>query len=264
MEQEKNIVWFDLETTGINTATDRIIEICLIKTDPRGNELSRFYSRFNPGPDVEIRPEAFEKHGISLDLLSDEDSFSYIAPEIVEFIGDSDLGGYNILYFDLPLLVEELMRAGIVFDYRSRNVIDPFLIYTKYESRNLESAYKKFTGKTLEGAHAAEVDIRATMEIFAKQKEVYNMPQTAEEIDKAVCENRRDQVDLGGKFKFVELDGKREIVFNFGKWKGQSFRRVYEQDARYIEWMVDKGEFHRETKIIAKKLLERSRAEKLV
>ena len=259
--EQRNIVWLDLETTGVNTATDRIIEICLVKTDSNGNEIGMFKSLVNPGPGIEIQPGAFEKHGISMEDLEDQDSFNFIAQSVVDFIGDSDLGGYNILYFDIPLLVEELMRAGIVFDYRNRNIIDSFLIYTKYESRNLESAYKKYTGKELSGAHAAENDIRATIEIFNKQKEVYDMPQTAAEIDKDVNTSRAEQVDLGGKFKFVEIDGRKEVVFNFGKWKGQSFRRVYEQDARYIEWMIDKGEFHKETKIIAKKLLDKMRTE---
>lgn len=257
----KSIVWFDLETTGVNTATDRIIEICMIKTDLEGNEISSFYSLVNPGPGIEWRQEAIDKHGITPDMLEDQDRFEFIAKEVLDFIGDSNLGGYNALYFDIPMLTEEFMRAGLVFDHRSKAVIDPFLIYSKYERRDLSTAYKKYTGKTLEGAHRAEADIRATMEIFQAQQKLYDMPQTPEEIDQVVNESRKTQVDLGGKFKFADVNGKKEVIFNFGKWAGKSFRQVYVEDARYIEWMIDKGEFAKETKIIARKLLEKLKAE---
>jgi DNA polymerase-3 subunit epsilon len=260
---DKSIVWLDLETTGVNTVTDRIIEICLVKTDLKGNIIKTFKSLVNPGSDVEIRPEAFEKHGISKSDLEDQDSFHFIANEILSFIGDSYLGGYNILYFDVPMLVQEFLRAGIVFEYRNRPIIDPFLIYTKYEPRNLESVYKRLTGKDLEGAHRAENDILATIEIFDKQKEIYTLPESVEELDKFVNESRKDMVDISGKLKFAEIDGKREVVFNFGKWKGVSFRKVFEKDKNYIEWMYDKGEFSKDTKIIVKKLLDKCRAEYL-
>ena len=261
MENEKSIVWLDLETTGVNTVTDRIIEICLIKTDLHGNEIGKFYSLVNPGSDIEIKPEAFAKHGISKQDLEDQDGFGFIASEIISFIGDSYLGGYNILYFDIPMLVQEFLRAGVVFEYRDRPVIDPFLIYTKYEPRNLESVYKRLTGKELEGAHRAENDILATIEIFEKQREIYELPGTIEELDSFVNESRKDMVDISGKLKFAEVNGKKEIVFNFGKWKGISFRKVFEKDKNYIEWMYDKGEFSKDTKIIVKKLLDKCRQE---
>lgn len=257
----ETIVWFDLETTGIKIATDRIIEICMIKTDLEGNEIASYYSLVNPGPGVESSQAAIDKHGITKEMLEDCDSFDFIAQSVVDFIGDSHLGGYNILYFDVPFLVQEFMRAGIVFNHRGRSIIDPFLIYSKYESRNLETAYKKYTGKTLDNAHRAESDIRATMEIFEAQKKLYDMPQTPTEIDETVNTSRKDQVDLSGKFKFLEINGKREIVFNFGKWDGKPFREVFEADQRYIQWIIDKGEFTKETKIIAKKLMEKMKAE---
>lgn len=258
---EKNIIWFDLETTGVNTSTDRIIEICMVKTDFNGNELGSYYTLVNPGLNVEWRKEAIDKHGITPEDVSDQDSFAYIAKEVIDFIGDCHLGGYNALYFDIPMLAEELMRAGIVFNYRDRAVLDPFLIYSKYERRDLSTAYTKYTGKTLDGAHRAETDIRATMEIFNAQRHLYDMPGSPEEIDKVVNESRQNQVDLAGKFKFAEINGKRDIIFNFGKWAGKPFREVYEADSRYIDWLIDKGEFSKETKIIAKKLLEKMKAE---
>jgi DNA polymerase-3 subunit epsilon len=153
------------------------------------------------------------------------------------------------------------MRCGIVFNHRGRAVMDPFLIYSNYEKRDLTNTYKKFTGKDLEGAHRAEADVRATMEIFQKQREVYDMPQTAEEIDKVVNTRRADQVDLGGKLKFDEINGKRTIVFNFGKNKGKPFKEVVEMDGRYIDWIIDKGEFSTELKVICKKLVAKFKAE---
>lgn len=260
----ESIIWFDLETTGVNIATDRIIEICLIKTDLEGNEISKFYSLVNPGPNIKFSQGAIDKHGLTPEILSDEDSFSAIAQSVVDFIGDSHLGGYNILYFDVPILVQELMRIGIIFNYRSKAIIDPFLIYSKYESRNLETAYKKYTGKILDNAHRAESDIRATMEIFEVQKKLYDMPQTPQEIDETVNITRKDQVDLSGKFKFADINGKRDVIFNFGKYDGKSFKEVYESDQRYIEWIIDKGEFTKETKIIAKKLIEKIKAEPIL
>jgi DNA polymerase-3 subunit epsilon len=257
----ETIVWFDLETTGVNTVTDRIIEICLIKTDLEGNEIQKFYSLVNPGPDVQFSQGAIDKHGFTPEMLEDEDSFNFIAQEVVDFIGDSHLGGYNILYFDVPFLTQELMRAGIVFNYRNRAIIDPFLIYTKYESRNLETAYTKYTGKILDNAHRAESDIRATMEIFEAQKKLYDMPQTPKEIDEVVNTSRKDQVDLSGKFKFAEVNGNREIVFSFGKYVGKTFKEVYNTDSKYIDWVIDKGEFTKETKIIAKKIVEKLKLE---
>ena len=251
----KNIVWFDLETTGISTTSDRIIEICMIKTDFDGNEIEKYHKLVNPG-NVEMRPEAEDKHGISKEMLEGKPSFEEIAREVNEFIGDCDMGGYNALFFDVPFLAEEFMRCGMVFNHRSRAVMDPFLIYSNYEKRDLTNAYKKYTGKELEGAHRAEVDIRATMEIFQKQREVYEMPQTAEEIDKVVNTRRADQVDLGSKLKFAEIDGKRTIIFNFGKHKGKPFKEVFEMDGRYIDWIIDKGEFSTELKVICKKLLQ--------
>jgi DNA polymerase-3 subunit epsilon len=262
MTQEKGIVWFDLETTGINTVKDRIIEICMVKEIP-GEETLTYKTLVQPDCGTKSHPEAQDKHGITEEDLIDAPTFKEIAKEVLEFIGDHDLGGYNVLYFDIPFLVEEFMKAGLIFNHRGKSVVDPFLIYSRYESRNLETAYTKYTGKTLEGAHRAEADIRATMEIFEKQKELYtNMPDNVEEIDKEV--NKRDgRLDLSGKYKFASnpSTGKTEIMFNFGKYKGRPFKEVYEADKRYLQWMIDKGEFSIETKVITRKLIERMESE---
>ena len=257
------VVWFDVETTGVNVVLDRIIEISLVKTTTEGEVISTYESLVNPGG-VESRPEALEKHGITQEMLRDAPQFSQIAKEIVDFIGDSDLAGYNALRFDIPILVEELYRAGIPFNHRGRAIIDPFRIMSHYEPRDLGSTYKRLTGRDLEGAHRAQADVEATIEIFAAQRRLYPaMSDNIADIDREVNDLRADQVDLAGKLKFAEVNGKREIVFNFGKWQGVPFRQVYEEDRRYIEWLVDKGEFSQETKIIAKKLLARMQSERL-
>jgi DNA polymerase-3 subunit epsilon len=232
----------------------------MIKTDFNGNEIETYNQLVNPG-NVEMRAEAEEKHGISLEMLKDKPTFEMIASEINDFIGDSDLGGYNALYFDVPFLCEEFMRCGIAFNHRSRAVMDPFLIYSNYEKRDLTNTYKKYTGKDLEGAHRAEADVRATMEIFQVQRELYSMPQTAEEIDKEVNTRRADQVDLGSKLKFAEVDEKRTIVFNFGKHKGKPFKEVFENDFNYLTWIIEKGEFSKELKIILTKLIVKFKAD---
>ncbi len=258
-----DIVWFDVETTGINTTSDRIIEICLIKTDFDGNKIDQLSTRVNPEGHPS-RPEALEVHGITDESLVDEPTFKSLAPSILEFIGDCDLGGYNIMYFDLPILVEEMMRADLIFKYRHRKILDPFLIQTQYEPRTLMATYKRLTGKELVGAHNAEADVLATAEIFAKQLDLYEMPRSSTEINDLILNNRGDMVDLSRKFILGKVNGRPEVIFNFGKWKGESFRHVYEQDSRYIEWMIDKGEFSLETKIIAKKLLTRMQSENLI
>ena len=253
----KSIVWFDLETTGVNTVKDRIIEICLIKTDLKGNHIETYKTLVNPGSNIEMSPGAQDKHGISLEELQDYDEFHVFAKEVVDFIGDSHLGGYNILYFDIPMLVEEFARAGVLFNHRNHKVIDPFLIYTKYEPRNLESYYERITGKKLEGAHRAEADILATIEIFENQKQTYDL-HTIEEIDKSVNSKRNKNVDLAGKLAFDETG---KIIINFGKHKGKEFNYVYETDSNYLDWIINKGEFHTETKIIFRKLKDKLQRE---
>lgn len=256
------IVWFDLETTGVNPTTDRIVEICMIKTDLSGSIIDSFHSLIYPGDGIESRPEAIEKHGISNEMLQGKPLFKDVAKEIYDFIGDSHLGGYNILYFDIPFLVEEFLKANIVFNHRLHAVIDPFLIYTKCEPRDLSTAYKRYTGKSLEGAHRAENDIKATIEIFDAQRKLYELDEDPVKIDKLVNTNRFNTVDLSGKFKFKEIDERREIIFNFGKWKDKQFKEVFEKDRGYIEWIINNKEFPTESRIIAKKLLNKLSKEK--
>lgn len=253
----KNIVWFDLETTGLIIAKDSIVEISAIKTDADLNELDRFYSLVQPMGDYEMSPMAHEKHGLSKEDLIDSPHFKDIADKLLDFIEDCDLGGYNIGHFDLAMLVEEFFRAKKVFNYKSRNLIDAYTIYNKWESRRLEDYYFRLFGEKFENAHSAEADIRATIRVFGKQKELYALP-SSEEIS-AICFDAKDNdVDLAKKF-IIERDeeGKRkDIKFNFGKWNGYSIYDVYKKDSSYFDWIANNHDFATETRIIAKKLKE--------
>lgn len=250
---ERPVVFLDLETTGVDVINDRIIEMCMIKVGTDGSIIQKWKSRFNPEGRLS-RPEALEKHGITDEELLDCDTFSHLAPEIKEFLEDSDLGGYNILRFDLPLLCEEFMRAGIPFSYRSKKIIDSYLILAAMEPRKLEDVYKKYTGKTLENAHSAEDDILATIEIFQKQNEVYDLPDTVEELEKLTSE-RASFIDLSGKYKLQ--DGK--VVVNFGKHQGKDFKTAFESDAPYFDWMMSSDKFSRDLKAITSLLIKRFR-----
>ena len=253
MNLERPIVFFDVETTGLDIAKDRIIELCMIKLIPDG-ERKMWKSRFNP-EGRKSSEGALGKHGIEDEILLDEDTFSYLGVEVFSFISGCDIGGYNVTKFDLPILVEELLRAGITYNYREVKIVDAFSIYSKMEPRTLEATYTKFTGKILENAHSAQSDIEATIEIFEKQKEVYSLD-SIEMIDNLSIE-RETLADLGGKFKLKE--GK--IIYNFGKYFGKEVKEVFEYDSGYLEWMSRSDNFPQETRIIAGKLFKKMQAE---
>jgi DNA polymerase-3 subunit epsilon len=253
MKIEKPIVFFDVETTGLDISKDRIIELCMIKLMPDGDR-KMWKARFNP-EGVKSTEGAFGKHGIADDELTDEDTFSYLSVEVFAFITGCDVGGYNVTKFDLPILVEELLRAGIIYNYREVKIVDAFSIYAKMEPRTLEATYTKFTGKILENAHSAQYDIEATIEIFEKQMEMYSL-ESVEHADSLSIE-RESLADLAGKFKLKE--GK--ILYNFGKYFGKEVKEVYQYDSGYLEWMGRSDSFSQETKIIAGKLLKRMQQE---
>ena len=255
MIMSKNIVWFDLETTGLVIAKDSIIEISAIKTDTELNELDKFYSLVQPFGDYEMSPAAQEKHGLSKEDLVDSPYFKDIADDLLNFIEDCDLGGYNIGNFDLAMLVEEFLRAKKVFNYKNRNLIDAYTIYNKWESRKLEDYYFRLFGEKFENAHSAEADIRATIRVYKKQKEMYALP-SVEEIDAICFAEKNDKLDLAKRF-IVEKDdegNRKDIKFNFGKWKGYSIYDVIVKDSTYFDWISNNYEFATETRIMAKKL----------
>lgn len=240
---QRPVVFFDIETTGVDIINDRIIELCMIKLSPDGST-TQWKSRFNP-EGRKSRPEAIEKHGILDEHLLDEDVFSYLAPEINLFMKDADIGGYNIIRFDLPFLCEEFIRAGVPFSYRSKKIIDTYLILVKMEPRTLEDVYTKYTGNVLLNAHSAENDILATIEIFNKQNELYDLPNNIDELEKLTTD-RSNIIDIAGKYKLEQ--GK--VMICFGKYQGKTFKEAYTSDPSYFEWVKNSNTFTRDTKNI--------------
>jgi len=229
LKLSRPLCFFDLETTGVNIAKDRIIEISILKVFPNGNKSSHTW-RVNPTIPIPSSTSAI--HGIYDEDVKNEPAFKELAPKIYEMIKDSDLAGFNSNRFDVPLLAEEMLRAGINFDLDKHKLIDVQVIFHKSEPRNLSAAYKFYCNKALENAHSAAADTNATYEILEAQIEKYDA------IDNNVnfiseFSSHRKTADLAG---FIILEGKDE-VFGFGKYKGQKVSSVLEKDKGYFDWI---------------------------
>ena len=234
------IIFFDLETTGINIAQDRIVEISYLKVDLAGNEISRTI-RVNPG--IPIPPKATEIHGISDEDVKDAPSFQEVGKTLAKEFEGCDLGGYNSVKFDIPLLAEEFLRAGIDIDLKRRKFIDVQIIFMKMEPRTLSAACKFYLGRELEDAHSAEADTRATYEVLQAQLEHYdNLENDVSKLAEFSAHNRN--VDFAGRIVYNEDDVE---VFNFGKYKGIPVAEVLQKDQGYYGWMRN-GEFPLYTK----------------
>ena len=247
-----SIAFFDLEATGTNVGTDRIVEISIVKLHPdMGREI--YTKKVNPG--VPIPLEASLIHGIYDKDVKKEPSFKDIAKEIQAFIGKSDLGGFNVLKYDIPLLVEEFLRAGIDFDIENRNLLDAQKIFFMMEKRNLTAAYKFYCGRTLENAHSAEADTLATLDVFQAQVERYQGEEMEDLQGNKVGIFQNDMkkihdmvnekmVDLAGRFVF---NSQGQEIFNFGKHKGKTIDQALKEERGYYDWMM-KGDFALDTK----------------
>ncbi len=241
------MVFFDLETTGLDLVNDRIVELSYYKLYPNESSESRTY-RINPGRP--IPPESTLVHGITDEDVKDCPTFKQVAMEIVGVLKDSDLAGYNSNHFDVPMLAEELLRAGITdFDLRKHHRIDAFVIFQKNEPRNLTAAYQFYCGKDLKDAHSANADTRATAEVFMAQLERYpNLPNTIEELEEYTTQ--RKSADYAGRILYND---KGEEVFGFGKYKGQPVREVLQHDSGYYGWLMQSA-FPQETKNVITRL----------
>lgn len=234
------LIFFDLETTGINIATDRIVEIAYLKVGVNGSEVSRTIL-VNPG--MPIPANATEIHGISDEDVKDAPTFNEVARNLVKEIEGCDLAGYNSVKFDIPLLAEEFLRAGVDIDLMRRKFVDVQVIFMKMEPRTLSAAYKFFLGKEMENVHTAAGDARATYEVLQAQLDRY--PGLENEIGKlAEYSAHNRNVDFAGRIIFDDNDVE---VFNFGKYKGQPVREVFKKDPGYYSWMMN-GEFPLHTK----------------
>ena len=244
---QKSLAFFDLETTGINISSDRIVEISILKVHPDGNK-ETLTKRCNP--EIPIPLEASEVHGIyDVDVL-DEPKFSEIAPEIYNFIKDCDLAGYNSNRFDVPLLMEEFLRVGLDIDFSQSKFVDVQTIFHKMEQRTLSAAYKFYCDKDLTDAHSAEADTKATFEVLESQLERYpELETTTEFLEEFTLQNGKS-VDFAHRIVY----NKEKIpVFNFGKHKGKPVAEVFKREPGYYAWMMQ-GEFPRYTKQVITKI----------
>jgi len=227
----KPLCVFDLETTGTNTAKDRIVEISIIRVEPDGTEETKTW-RVNP--QMPIPKEASDVHGITDEDVKDAPTFEQIAQEIFEWIHDADLAGFNSNRFDVPLLAEELLRAGIDFDLKTNNMIDVQNIFHKMEPRNLAAAYKFYCNGDLTNAHSAEADTQATLEILKAQLQRYeDLPKDMEKLSN--FSSYFNSADFQGR---IIYNDKNEEVINFGKYKGQKVEEVLTKDPGYFGWIM--------------------------
>jgi DNA polymerase-3 subunit epsilon len=246
------LCFFDLEATGTNISRDRIVEIAVVKVMPSG-EILRKSSIINPT--IPIPAETTAIHGITNEQVADKPTFKEVAREYAKFMEGCDLAGFNVLKFDVPLLVEEFLRADVEFDYQKKKIIDSQKIFHLMEKRTLSAALMFYCGKKIEKAHSAEADTMATVDVLMAQIERYNGQEVTDGLERkvGVIENDMeslsklvadDLVDLAGR---MVRNSKGDIIFNFGKHKNKLVMDVFKEEPAYYEWMMN-GDFPLDTK----------------
>lgn len=240
LKLERPVVFFDLETTGTNILSDRIVEISAVKLMTDG---SKVVKTVRVNPTIPIPAEASAVHHIYDADVADKPTFAAYAKSIAQFFSGCDIAGFNSNRFDVPMLDQEFERAGIDFDFSDVRFIDVQTIFHKKEPRTLVAAYKFYCDKNLEEAHSANADTMATVEVLLAQIERYpDLPRDIEALSKFACNNR--QVDFCGRL--IYDDQNREVI-NFGKYKGRLAEDVLRQDPGYLSWIL-KGDFTKNTK----------------
>ena len=248
---KKPICFFDLETTGVNIATDRIVEISILKIFPNGNKESHTW-RVNP--EMPIPAETSAIHGITDDMVANEPTFKELAPKVYALIKDCDLGGFNSNRFDSPLLAEELLRAEVDFDMKKAQSVDVQTIFHKKEKRTLEAAYKFYCDKDLTDAHSAEADTNATYEVLEAQLKRYD--DLENDINfLADFSAHKSFADFAG---YIGYNKEGEEIFAFGKHKGKKVEDVMEKEPGYFGWLLN-ADFP----LYTKKVLTRIKLSKL-
>lgn len=239
------LVFFDLETTGINLAKDRIVEISLVKAENDFSNTVTLTRRVNPT--IPIPPEISRIHGIYDKDVKDLLPFLNIAPEIFAFMEGGDLAGFNCVHFDIPLLAEEFLRAGIDFDMKNRRVVDIQKIFHLMEPRDLKAAVRFYCEKELENAHSAEADTKATLDVFLAQMERYKnrLPEPINKpAEHSFMENFEQLHAISGITKKIDLAGNIVLdkngveVINLGKYKGTPIKTLMETNPGYIDWIL--------------------------
>ncbi|MEZ4907459.1 MAG: 3'-5' exonuclease [Saprospiraceae bacterium] len=260
---KNDLVFLDLETTGLNILRDRIIQIAIVKYSKNNTTPEELEMLINPG--IPISEEAMKVHGIMPSDLKNKPTFSQVAEKIYDFIGDADLAGYNSNRFDIPMLIEEFARVGIDFEISHRKLIDVQRLFYKMEPRTLSAAYKFYTDKDMTNAHDALADVKATAEILKGQIEMYKdtdfVDQDGNTIEKPIKNdihelhtftNDLNIIDVTQRLKY---DSNGEVVFNFGKYIGKPVAETLSKDKQYYNWILDK-EFSYQVKKIVKKLVK--------
>ncbi|MDB4682692.1 3'-5' exonuclease [Crocinitomicaceae bacterium] len=252
----KPLCVFDLETTGLNISKDRIVQIAILKIHPSGNkeELNLLIN-----PEMTISDSNSAIHGVTNEMVKDAPTFKEAGQKIVEFIGDSDLAGYNSNKFDVPVLAEEFLRVDIDFDLSTKDCVDIQNIFHKMEQRTLVAAYKFYCSKELINAHDAMADTVATWEVFEKQLEQYdNLQPNIDFLADFSRNSVHKNIDFAGR---LAINENNEAIYNFGKHKGKTIKEISISEPGYYGWMLE-ADFPRYTKKILLQEMEKIKAEK--
>ncbi len=249
LQLSKPLAVIDLETTGINLGSDRIVEIAIVKILPDGKKIVK---RKLINPEIKIPQVSTDVHGITNEMVKDAPTFRQVANELKQFLDNCDLAGYNSNRFDIPLLVEEFLRIGMEFDNKGRKMVDVQKVFHMMEQRTLSAAYRFYCNKVLEGAHGAEADAVATWEVLEAQ--VIRYPQLGTNVESILkCTGEEQLVDFARRF--IMENGVE--IFNFGKHKGRSVVEVLKSEPQYYDWMM-KGDFPLHTKQKLTEILNRT------
>lgn len=268
------IVFFDLETTGVQVGSDRIVQICLHKVNPDGTTetLTRLVRpATESGKTIHIPEETTAIHGITDAMVRNVPSFKEQAAEVARFIGNADLAGYNSNRFDVPMLVEEFLRAGIDFSIKERRLVDIQNIFHKMESRTLKAAYRFYCHKELENAHSADADTIATYEVLKAQLDHYKDTEYTDRdgvVSKPVVNDIDALCQFSGNAQWADLvghigyDSQHREIFNFGKNKGRTLYDVFSKEPAYYDWMM-KADFPLSTKQTISEVYQRIKDQKI-
>lgn len=253
LKLDRPIIFFDLETTGIDIARDRIVEISILKIFPNGNKEGRTWL---VNPEMEIPESSIAIHGITNEKVANEPTFRQLVHEVNTLIDGCDFAGFNSNRFDIPILAEEMLRAGVNFSMENRMAIDVQTIFHKMEKRTLAAAYKFYCGKSLENAHSAEADTLATYEVLLSQIEKYD------ELENNIkflsdFSSHRERADFAG---FIMFDEDNDEVFTFGKYKGKKVMDILDKDKGYYSWILN-ADFPLYTKQVLKTIKQRMNKE---
>ena len=241
LKLEKPIVFFDLETTGVQVAKDRIVEIAILKVFPNGNKESKCWL---VNPTIPIPAETTAIHGISDEKVANEPTFAQLASEISELIHNCDLAGFNSNKFDIPLLAEEFLRVDIDFDMKNRKAVDIQNIFHQLEQRTLVAAYKFYCDKDLTNAHSAEADTTATYEVLLAQLDKYDELENDVNFLAEFSQRGGKFADMAG---FIRYDESGKMVLSFGKYRGVTLEKIWEENTGYFSW-INQADFPLYTK----------------